>query len=48
MIKTGFDYFIVAIVALPSLFVMASDPSPLQDFCVAVDDPKAACKLFFP
>ncbi|XP_047338188.1 germin-like protein subfamily 1 member 13 [Impatiens glandulifera] len=33
---------IVAILALASSLVIASDPDPLQDFCVAIDDPKDA------
>ncbi|XP_019195292.1 PREDICTED: germin-like protein subfamily 1 member 13 isoform X2 [Ipomoea nil] len=32
----------IAIMALASSFANASDPSPLQDFCVAFDDPKDA------
>ena len=32
----------IALVALASSFAYASDPSPLQDFCVAINDPKAA------
>ena len=31
-----------AILALSSSFALAFDPSPLQDFCVAINDPKAA------
>nr|GLL25743.1 hypothetical protein Saspl_003182 [Ipomoea trifida] len=31
-----------AVLALASSFAEASDPSPLQDFCVAVNDSKAA------
>ncbi|MED6106446.1 hypothetical protein PIB30_103547 [Stylosanthes scabra] len=34
--------FIVAFLALASSFASAYDPSPLQDFCVAVDDAKSA------
>ncbi|OVA08893.1 Germin [Macleaya cordata] len=30
------------LLALLSSFSMASDPSPVQDFCVAINDPKAA------
>ena len=35
--------FLVAFVvlALASSFASASDPSPLQDFCVAIDDYKS-------
>ncbi|KAJ9177423.1 hypothetical protein P3X46_012645 [Hevea brasiliensis] len=35
-------YFLVAFVflALSSSFALAFDPSPLQDFCVAINDPK--------
>ncbi|XP_047338320.1 germin-like protein subfamily 1 member 13 [Impatiens glandulifera] len=32
----------IAILALASSLVIASDPDPLQDFCVAIDDPKDA------
>ena len=32
----------IAILALASSLAYASDPSPLQDFCVAINDPKAA------
>nr|GMD55007.1 germin-like protein subfamily 1 member 13 [Ipomoea batatas] len=32
----------IAIMALASSFANASDPSPLQDFCVAINDPKDA------
>nr|GMC82971.1 putative germin-like protein 2-1 [Ipomoea batatas] len=32
----------IAVLALASSFAQASDPSPLQDFCVAVNDSKAA------
>nr|GME14773.1 putative germin-like protein 2-1 [Ipomoea batatas] len=40
----GFRLLIIAIavLALASSFAQASDPSPLQDFCVAVNDSKAA------
>ena len=31
----------VAILALASSFVSAYDPSPLQDFCVAINDIKS-------
>ncbi|KAL4354533.1 hypothetical protein GQ457_06G017970 [Hibiscus cannabinus] len=36
------SHFILAlsILALASTFAYASDPSPLQDFCVAINDPK--------
>jgi hypothetical protein len=33
---------IVALLSLVSSLVSAYDPSPLQDICVAVDDPKSA------
>ncbi|XP_059438814.1 germin-like protein subfamily 1 member 13 [Corylus avellana] len=33
---------IVALLSLASSFVSAFDPSPLQDICVAIDDPKSA------
>ncbi|CAK9187044.1 unnamed protein product [Ilex paraguariensis] len=32
----------IILVALASSFAYASDPSPLQDFCVAIDEPKDA------
>ncbi|CAK9187042.1 unnamed protein product [Ilex paraguariensis] len=35
----------IAVVALASSFAYASDPSPLQDFCVAINDPKAAVNV---
>nr|GLL25726.1 putative germin-like protein 2-1 [Ipomoea trifida]GMD18487.1 putative germin-like protein 2-1 [Ipomoea batatas]GLL25730.1 putative germin-like protein 2-1 [Ipomoea trifida]GLL25732.1 putative germin-like protein 2-1 [Ipomoea trifida]GLL25734.1 putative germin-like protein 2-1 [Ipomoea trifida] len=40
----GFRLLIIAIavLALASSFAQASDPSPLQDFCVAINDSKAA------
>ncbi|CAL5365778.1 unnamed protein product [Camellia sinensis] len=39
---THFFLVTIAIMALASTFVFASDPSPLQDFCVAVNDTKSA------
>ena len=30
----------LSLLALASSFAYASDPSPLQDFCVAINDPK--------
>jgi hypothetical protein len=33
---------IVALLSLASSLVSAEDPSPLQDICVAIDDPKSA------
>lgn len=33
-------YFLVAFLALASSIASAYDPSPLQDICVAIDDPK--------
>ncbi|GAU33315.1 hypothetical protein TSUD_165800 [Trifolium subterraneum] len=33
-------YFLVCILALASSIAFAYDPSPLQDFCVAIQDPK--------
>ncbi|XP_058740111.1 germin-like protein subfamily 1 member 20 [Vicia villosa] len=33
-------YFLVSILALTSSVSFAYDPSPLQDFCVAIQDPK--------
>jgi len=33
-------YFLVSILALASSLAFAYDPSPLQDFCVAIKDPK--------
>ncbi|OVA08898.1 Germin [Macleaya cordata] len=38
----GYLFVVVAFLALLSSVAFASDPSPLQDFCVAVDEPKAA------
>ncbi|KAK9292499.1 hypothetical protein L1049_020472 [Liquidambar formosana] len=40
----GVHYFLatLALMALASSFASAYDPSPLQDFCVALDDPKSA------
>ncbi|KAI3453543.1 hypothetical protein Pfo_010206 [Paulownia fortunei] len=37
-----FIFTTFAIMALASSLVYASDPSPLQDFCVAVNDSKAS------
>jgi hypothetical protein len=36
----GVFYFIVALLALASSVGFAYDPSPLQDFCVAINDTK--------
>ncbi|KAF6145865.1 hypothetical protein GIB67_028860 [Kingdonia uniflora] len=33
--------FAILALALLSCFVFASDPSPLQDFCVAIDEPRS-------
>jgi hypothetical protein len=33
---------IVALLSLTSSLVCAEDPSPLQDICVAIDEPKSA------
>jgi hypothetical protein len=33
-------YFFVALLALASSAAFAYDPSPLQDFCVAINDTK--------
>uniref|UniRef100_A0A2N9EH51 Germin-like protein n=1 Tax=Fagus sylvatica TaxID=28930 RepID=A0A2N9EH51_FAGSY len=39
----GFHFLtLVALLALTSSFVSAYDPSPLQDICVAINDPKSA------
>jgi hypothetical protein len=38
---------IVALLSLASSLVSAYDPSPLQDICVAVDDPNSAGIYFF-
>ncbi|KAL5566794.1 hypothetical protein UlMin_029958 [Ulmus minor] len=39
----GFDFLsTLLILALASSIASAYDPSPLQDFCVAIDDPKQA------
>jgi len=35
-------YFLVAILALTSSIASGYDPSPLQDFCVALNDTKNA------
>jgi len=35
-------YFLVAILAFTSSIASAYDPSPLQDFCVALNDTKNA------
>ncbi|RVX18799.1 Germin-like protein subfamily 1 member 17 [Vitis vinifera] len=41
--KKGVSFLVtVALVALVSSLASASDPSPLQDTCVAIDDPKDA------
>ncbi|KAF8413485.1 hypothetical protein HHK36_001472 [Tetracentron sinense] len=46
--KMGAQFLIVTVfLALTSSLAFASDPSPLQDFCLAVDDPKRTCSLFF-
>ena len=41
---SNFHYFTItiAVLAMVSSLANASDPSPLQDFCVAVNDSKAA------
>ncbi|TYI02606.1 hypothetical protein ES332_A11G278600v1 [Gossypium tomentosum] len=41
-IKTAHFILIFCLLALASPFAYASDPSPLQDFCVAINDPKDA------
>lgn len=33
-------YFLIALLALASSVAFAYDPSPLQDFCVAINDTK--------
>jgi hypothetical protein len=33
-------YFLVSILVFASSVAFAYDPSPLQDFCVAINDPK--------
>jgi hypothetical protein len=42
-------HFLLAFVllTLASSIASAYDPSPLQDFCVAINDPKAAGNAFF-
>ncbi|KAG4176396.1 hypothetical protein ERO13_A11G242000v2 [Gossypium hirsutum] len=40
--KTAHFILIFYLLALASPFAYASDPSPLQDFCVAINDPKDA------
>ncbi|XP_059664137.1 germin-like protein subfamily 1 member 17 [Cornus florida] len=45
MVKTGTDHFLIAAIAILASAISlcsASDPSPLQDFCVAVTDPMSA------
>ncbi|XP_059651029.1 germin-like protein 8-2 isoform X2 [Cornus florida] len=43
MIKMSFHFLLATtILAFALSLVYASDPSPLQDFCVALDDPKSA------
>ncbi|KAF8376742.1 hypothetical protein HHK36_031587 [Tetracentron sinense] len=43
MKNMGAQFLIVTVfLALASSLAFASDPSPLQDFCVAVDEPEAA------
>ena len=37
----------LSLLALASSFACASDPSPLQDFCVAINDPKDGGMFFF-
>ncbi|KAB1202698.1 Germin-like protein subfamily 1 member 20 [Morella rubra] len=42
MMKGIPDFLLVTtLLSLTACFVSAYDPSPLQDFCVAIDDPKA-------
>ena len=36
----------VTVLALATSIASAYDPSPLQDFCIAVDDPNKACKYY--
>ena len=36
----------VALLALATSIATAYDPSPLQDFCIATNDPKNACKFY--
>ncbi|KAK6932076.1 hypothetical protein RJ641_001700, partial [Dillenia turbinata] len=41
--KMGFNFLVIVIsMVLAFSLCSASDPSPLQDFCVAIDDPKGA------
>jgi len=42
MMKGVHFLVIVALLSLTSSLVSAEDPSPLQDICVAIDDPKSA------
>ena len=37
----------LSVLALAVSIASAYDPSPLQDFCVATNDPKNACKYNF-
>ena len=47
--KKGVSFLVaVALMALPSFLASAFDPSPLQDICVGINDPKnAGISIFF-
>ncbi|KAI4297019.1 hypothetical protein L6164_036931 [Bauhinia variegata] len=44
--KAAVYLFLVAFLALASSCAFASDPSPLQDFCVAINDTKTTAAVF--
>lgn len=48
MTKINSVNFVLALVALAmaTYIACAYDPGPLQDFCVAIDDPKHVCKCY--
>ena len=37
----------IVVLALASFLATATDPGPLQDFCVAVNDIKTGCKYIY-
>ena len=45
--KSAHFLLTLAIFTLASSIASAYDPSPLQDFCVAVDEPHKACMYTF-
>ena len=48
MAKSNSLNFVLALgaLAMATYIACACDPGPLQDFCVAIDDPKHACKYY--